>query len=64
MTPNRRESLHTLINMLEDFGVFHGRTVTIEVVNGSEFHCSYEPALGETEPQVRELERMILAAAS
>lgn len=61
----QRDSLHTLINMLEDFGVFEGHRVVIEVTNGRDIHCTYDPPLlGETDDAVRERERTILAKAS
>lgn len=59
-----RESLHTLINMLEDFGVFDGRKVTIEVSNGIDVKLSYDPPLGENGSYVREQEAAITAKAS
>lgn len=40
-----RDSLHTMIELLSDCGVFEGRKVTIEVVNGNEIKWDYQPPL-------------------
>lgn len=40
-----RESLHSMIELLEDCGVFEGRKVTIEVVNGTHVKWHYEPPI-------------------
>lgn len=40
-----RNSLHSLVDMLADFGVFEGRNVTIEVVNGTDIRLGINPPL-------------------
>ena len=55
-----RKSLHTLINMLDEFGTFIGRKVVIEITNGTDVKCSYDPPLGEDSAEVREAEKVIL----
>lgn len=40
-----RSSLHSMINMMADFGVFEGREVTIKVRNGTQIEWAVNPPL-------------------
>lgn len=40
-----RASLHTMIDMLADFGIFEGRAVKITVTNGTQIAWDYDPPI-------------------
>jgi hypothetical protein len=55
-----RAGLHTMVELLADFGVWEGRRVTIEIVNGTELRFAYDPPLSNAvEPTVSLAERRL-----
>jgi hypothetical protein len=57
-----RKSLHSIIDLLDEFEVFSDRKVTIVVTNGIDVKLKYNPPLADDEPEVIERSLLILEA--
>jgi hypothetical protein len=57
-----RKSLHSIIDLLDEFEVFSDRKVTIVVTNGIDVKLKYDPPLDDDEPEVIERSLLMLEA--